>query len=438
MSTRRQFMTSAAFTGMAVGVAATASGQPLTGFRKFLEPMIQAANLQSYHVIVRNTSSFKFSGNDAEDVRKFLENGGMYRTEKRPASKQEFASALYFEKETQFMVNTQNVVGSTITGGGSGQSTKANYVKIKPGMYMFQYNTESGITIRMLGSDKEVVQVALKPQDQLAVLTEPSTEINVTSHPANLAAIKSAIESTISIYSDAKNSEMAVLMEMSVDGLYRDGNLGRSEKFLQAYQSDRAKLAAKETVRSLMSFMEESAIRDISKDIAEMRVSGFGVPSDTTVGMARREFLALNNTVDNELVSFEVEKGEKDKSGALVMVVHNGIEFEPGCASYNPILQYRISGENKKGRVEFPNNYEHQFSGMVDGPDFDNSGGKRSVAGRSEDERESGMTDLYQIGSQFPVSLRSNEVKLFVVNISANVQDVLIAYSDAYRRHEGK
>lgn len=424
MSTRRQFMTSAAFTGMAVGVAAAASGRPLTGFRKFLEPMIQAANLQSYHDIVRNTSSFKFSGNDAEDVRKFLENGGMYRTEKRPASKKDFASVLYFDRPAAFMVGTDNAASPA-----GGQKTVGQEITLAPGIYPFNYDTEAGLTIRMSGSEKEMVQIAVKPSDPLNIANEPSVKVNVTNHAANLSAVKKAIESTISLYGSNPSAEMAVLMEMALDCLYRDGNRGRSAKFLESYQSDRGKLAAKETARSLMSNMEESAVRGNAGRIAGMTESWPAwIIAPNIEDTARREYLLTNSTVDNLLVSFEVE----GKRG-LVAVVHNGTGFETGSSSYNPVLQYRISGGNAKGRVDFPNSYDSEFRGFTDGRDYDNSSGQPS-----EQAREGVATEINQRATNTSRTDSPNEVKLFVVNINANSEDLLALFSDAYRRHEGK
>ncbi|MEM2138166.1 MAG: hypothetical protein QW568_03705 [Candidatus Anstonellaceae archaeon] len=413
--TRRQFLS-------IVGVGGAAALVAPSSIAKSQHKLMDPSQAQySYSQIVQNTASFKFTGNDSEDVRRFLENGGMYRTEKRPASKKEFASVLYFEKPASFMTGTDNIVSST-----GSQKTVGQDVKLAAGLYIFNYDTESGLTIRKMGSEKEVLSVALKPNDQLGILSEGSSKLNVTTHSANLAAIKSAIASTVSLYKDQSNFEMATLMERTID-------------CLESYQSDRAKLSAKETVRRLMSFMEEGLVQELTKHIAFMAIPPLGLTFPATYhDMARRELLATNNTVDNLLVSFEVERNVFGLKNTIAMVVHSGTEFERGSAARNPILQYRIYGSNKAGKVEFPNDYEQQFCGPIDGYDYDNNGNPFSIAQKKEDDREYMLTLLNQVvGGNF-ISFKPNEVKLFVVRISANAGDLQAAFADSYRRNEGK
>jgi hypothetical protein len=138
--------------------------------------------------------------------------------------------------------------------------------------------------------------------------------------------------------------------------------------------------------------------------------------------MARRELLATNATTDNLLVSFGVENGR------IVAEVYIGTEFDKGQSSYNPVLLFRIIGV-PEGKPGFPNGYERDFRGMVDGADFDNK------ASGTEKGMETTMTEQYDraTGKTAPY-MGPNEVKLFVLHTYESYKMMEEAFKAGYAK----
>ncbi|HIH30793.1 TPA: twin-arginine translocation signal domain-containing protein [Candidatus Micrarchaeota archaeon] len=424
---RRNFLK---ITGMAVAATGLthAAKNPLVQKLMALDSKLKLA---VYEQIVKNTSNFRFSGNYRGDVsifsdqvRKFLEQGGLYRTEKRPASSKDFSTVLHIDKQMWFATGTKNVVTP------SGQQTTKNvYTVVKPGIHVYNYDTEARLTLKRLGEDKEALRITLNPIDRTGILSNAPVSLSATGNIENMKNLMQAINSTVEIYRG--NKEMAQVMEMALDALYSKGNAGSGIAKEGYYQSDSGKLAAKTLVRELMKDMEEMEVRNSSERIAKMTVPfvlffPLHILGSRTnnIDQARRELVAANNTVDNLLVSFQVENKK------LVMVVENGTEFEKGAASYNPTIQYRMAGTNGN-YVQFKNSYESQIIGLTDGLDYDNS--KASKEPQTEYDRKilyrmgTGTNGIYGIG-------KPNMPKLFVVNIEAPAEQIAKLFLAGYEQ----
>lgn len=417
---RRDFIkiSALAFGGFAL---AGKAGNTLSSMAKKMEALSPASALdpKEYRQIVKSTSEFCPKGKTQDAVRLFLEKGGMYRTEHRPVSEKKYASVLYFDKPVDLVAGTNNRTD------GTAQKTVNGTERIEPGIYIFNYDTEAGLTIRQLGSDAEVLKAALNPKDEYGFLAARSVKINVTAHEGNLLAVAGAIWNAVELYK--KNPQMAAIMEMAVDAVYAKGNAGLAVPFGESFQSANGKMAVKEAVRRIMADMEESVVREMSSGIAEMTVSTPRVFANAfnadkpNMDMARRELLLANETVDSLVVSFGVA------GGRLELVVYSGTGFYPGSASHNPVMAYRISG--KDGPTEFSNVYAGQWRGMIDGYDFDNAGHPE------EDAHEKRLTGMYQRVTGTNGSwTAANEVKLLNVDIGASFAKIQNGILDGFAK----
>ncbi|MEM4366722.1 MAG: hypothetical protein QW035_01155 [Candidatus Anstonellales archaeon] len=367
--------------------------------------------LRPYDEIVRKTADFKFGGNISEDVRKFMEYGGLPRVEKKPVSKKVYGSVLYVKEPMEIIVGKENVATE------GSQVTKYKKARLEPGLYLFEYNTESTLTIRRFEDPERILTVcaSLKPKE----LKASDVSFSLTAGK-NEKIFERIIKDTIGFYK--ANPEAARLLEFTVDLLY-----GSSEKRsgIEAIQNESGLRYLKLAGRELMKLMEEALLTQHTNRLVEMTIPA-GATGRFFTSMfspnalplrqvaARSELQLSNNTVDNMYVYFTAtEKGEP------VLRIVYGTQFFPSAKedaesqaniTFNPIIMYNIILDNKAEEVRFFGDYKRGSRGPFDGVDYTTM----TPGLVKERELEGKLTKEYR--KETDASLLGPEVKVYTIN----------------------
>jgi hypothetical protein len=366
----------------------------------------------AYDAIVRATANYQVK-DLANDVRQFLENGGL-RTEFKQVSAKKYSTVLFIREPANLKIGQSNKIE-----GGTSQTASDVMTTIPAGLYIFNYDTEGGLSLRPASWDPaRLVSIALSQAP--SSLSPEAYKINLASKTdPNLGMAKKWIEDTKAMYSI--NPTMASVMEGFIAECYppkQDARIMdtlRRLSVLEQAQNPQALGRAKDFVRGLMGNLEEKVVSNLSAMIADMSLTEF---STLTTNLkitsrrdeARREMLLSNKPVTRMVVGFA-----PNENSGINMLVWKGtiLSGDKNDAAHNPLLLYVIKATGKS-EVEFPNIYSKKSRGPMAGPDYDNAKAISSAFG--EVPAENALTSAFR--RQNDQGMFGQDVKIFPMLIT--------------------
>lgn len=367
---------------------------------------------------MKNVVNFEFDSKlpDFENVRKFVENGGI-RTASNATSGKTFGDVLFVSKDTQIKIGEKPI------NRGGRQVLEPVMKTIPAGLYTYANDTEGAITLIPLDDPGRQANTLFQksitaPEQSYAIsLGRVGKDSKISPQKENLDFLKTSIQSTQWLF--GHNPNMSVMVEKITPLLYRGGT-GVSAA---SEQDRKGQVALRNAGKSIMAGMTSDNVVELAELIANTAHTNPKFMTPAEFKSIAKDMVRLSQDAPSA-IGFRVDYGK------IYLNVYSGTAFEKnsvGMDTRNPVVVHSFSFTDK---ATFPteSGYTKEFTGplgwFLGEVDYDNP---RAVWERG---REREMRALYNANDN---SLVVTRPRYFVIDVTVRPEDFNGAFDEEVR-----
>lgn len=366
--------------------------------------------------LVKNVVSFKFDSkkSDFENVRAFVENGGL-RTAPKSTSGKTFGDIIYVPNDAAIKVGDKPV------NRGGRQVMEPVVLKLEHGLYTWSNDTEGAI--KLISLDDPARQVNMLFQKTKSA-TESSFELafgrvekdgKMSVNADAVSFIKESIQSTQWLFKN--NPNMSITVEKVMSLLYRGGK-GRASA---SEQDEEGMKVLRNTAKSVMSSMTSDNMNELAGLLAN---------SATPSVIVKEELKSIAKDMVRLLQDSPKSIGLRVEYGKIYLNVYSGSRFPKAAANtdtFNPVVVHSFSLTDK---TTFPteSGYRKEFTspfGLL-GTEVDYDNPRAVWEGMHENQ-------LRVIYNQSEGSLFVTRPRMFVIDVTIKPEEFDRSLREAVR-----